>query len=90
MVTDVIQQRNAKPPSAGTQRELMRGRFPARDADTTWPATLEGTQILERVTPSDAVAAARYELAAEWPFHLRREHERIHHAKYRGNHVLAA
>ena len=25
-----------------------------------------------------------------WRFHLRREHERIHHAKYRDSHVLAA
>ena len=27
---------------------------------------------------------------AYWRFHLRREHERIHHAKYRDSHVLAA
>jgi hypothetical protein len=27
---------------------------------------------------------------AYWPFHLRREHERIHHAKYRDSYVLAA
>jgi hypothetical protein len=27
---------------------------------------------------------------AYWRFHLRREHERIHHAKYRETHVLAA
>jgi hypothetical protein len=25
-----------------------------------------------------------------WRFHLRREHERIHHAKYRETYVLAA
>ncbi len=25
-----------------------------------------------------------------WRFHLRREHERIHHARYRDSHVLAA
>ena len=25
-----------------------------------------------------------------WRFHLRREHERIHHASYRDSHVLAA
>ena len=30
------------------------------------------------------------DFAAYWPFHLRREHERIHHAKYRDSHVLAA
>ena len=27
---------------------------------------------------------------AYWRYHLRREHERIHHAKYRESHVLAA
>lgn len=27
---------------------------------------------------------------AYWSFHLRREHERIHHARYRDSHVLAA
>jgi hypothetical protein len=27
---------------------------------------------------------------AYWRYHLRREHERIHHAKYRDSHVLAA
>ncbi len=27
---------------------------------------------------------------AYWPFHLRREHERIHHVKYRETCVLAA
>ncbi len=25
-----------------------------------------------------------------WRFHLRREHERIHHARYRETHILAA
>ncbi len=30
------------------------------------------------------------DFGAYWPFHLRREHERIHHAKYRDSHVLAA
>jgi hypothetical protein len=25
-----------------------------------------------------------------WRFHLRREHERTHHAKYKDTHVLAA
>jgi len=25
-----------------------------------------------------------------WRFHLRREHERIHHVRYRDSHVLAA
>ena len=27
---------------------------------------------------------------AYWRFHLRREHERIHHARYRGGLILAA
>jgi len=27
---------------------------------------------------------------AYWRFHIRREHERIHHAKYRDSHALAA
>jgi hypothetical protein len=30
------------------------------------------------------------DLGAYWRFHLRREHERIHHAKYRDSQVLAA
>ena len=30
------------------------------------------------------------DFGAYWPFHLRREHERIHHAKYRDSYVLAA
>ena len=37
----------------------------------------------------DAYAASG-DLDAYWRYHLRREHERIHHAKYRNTYVLAA
>ena len=44
---------------------------------------------------AEAVLKLRALIATEdfddyWRFHLRREHERIHHARYRDNLVLAA
>jgi len=33
---------------------------------------------------------ANGDLDAYWRYHLRREHERVHHAKYRDSHILAA
>jgi hypothetical protein len=48
-----------------------------------------GLEGAEAVLKLRALIATR-DFDAYWPFHLRREHERIHHAKYRDSYVLAA
>ena len=47
---------------------------------------LEGAEAVLKLRA--LIATGDFE--AYWRFHLRREHERIHHARYRDSHVLAA
>ncbi len=47
---------------------------------------LEGAEAILKLRALIATS----DFDAYWRFHLRREHERIHHAKYRDSHVLAA
>ena len=47
---------------------------------------LEGAEAILKLR----AMIASGDLEDYWPFHLRREHERIHHTKYRDSHVLAA
>ena len=47
---------------------------------------LEGAEAILKLR----ALTASGDLADYWRYHLRREHERIHHAKYRDSHVLAA
>jgi hypothetical protein len=47
---------------------------------------LEGAEAILKLR----ALTASGDFNAYWRYHLRREHERIHHAKYRGTYVLAA
>ena len=47
---------------------------------------LEGAEAILRLR----ALTASGDFDAYWRYHLRREHERIHHAKYRGTCILAA
>jgi hypothetical protein len=47
---------------------------------------LEGAEAILKLR----ALAASGDFDAYWHYHLRREHERIHHAKYRDSHILAA
>jgi hypothetical protein len=47
---------------------------------------LEGAEVILKLR----AIIANGDFEDYWRFHLRREHERIHHAKYRDSHVLAA
>ncbi len=49
---------------------------------------LEGAEAILKLRAIIATATSDFE--AYWRFHLRREHERIHHARYRETYVLAA
>jgi hypothetical protein len=47
---------------------------------------LEGAEAILKLR----ALTASGDLDAYWRYHLRREHERIHHARYRDSYVLAA
>ena len=53
---------------------------------TAIPFYLEGAEAVLKLRA--LIATGDFE--DYWRFHLRREHERIHHAKYRETYVLAA
>jgi hypothetical protein len=66
----------------GACRHLVKDRMDITGA--RWG--LEGAEAVLRLR----ALIANGDFEDYWRFHLRREHERIHHAKYRGNYVLAA
>ena len=51
---------------------------------------LEGAEAILKLRALTATATATGDFDAYWRHHLRREHERIHHARYRETYVLAA
>jgi hypothetical protein len=66
----------------GACRYLIKDRMDITGA--RW--SLDGAEAILRLR----ALIANGDLEDYWRFHLRREHERIHHAKYRDNYVLAA
>ena len=50
---------------------------------------LEGAEAILRLRLRALIASGDFD-AYLWRYHLRREHERIHHAKYRETCILAA
>ena len=47
---------------------------------------LEGAEAILKLRALTATS----DFGAYWRYHLRREHERIHHARYRETYILAA
>lgn len=66
----------------GACRYLIKDRMDITGA--RW--SLEGAEAILKLRA--LIASGDFE--AYWRFHLRREHERIHHAEYRDRHILAA
>jgi hypothetical protein len=66
----------------GACRHIVKDRMDITGA--RW--SLEGAEAILKLR----TLIANGDFAAYWRFHLRREHERIHHAKYRDSQILAA
>ncbi|HXZ70754.1 MAG TPA: ISKra4 family transposase [Streptosporangiaceae bacterium] len=66
----------------GACRHIVKDRMDITGA--RW--SLEGAEAILKLR----ALTANGDFEDYWTFHLRREHERIHHAKYRGSQILAA
>jgi hypothetical protein len=69
-------------PVEGACRHIVKDRMDITGA--RWG--LEGAEAILKLR----ALTASGDFDAYWRYHLRREHERIHHARYRENYILAA